>query len=168
MTDDKAPSFTGPAPSPKPTVEAGADLLVTMTISVSRDGIAASDVQTHDNSYSEVAVGLSAVRDEINRVFAERKNCPYYPKNSEDANRKIVRSTEATRKAMGATPTLAKVEAIKATPPAASAQKGLSDEQIIERAEVDGIATLETGWYRLTRGGLIEFARALLRESEER
>jgi hypothetical protein len=52
------------------------------------------------------------------------------------------------------------------SPKAASAQKGLSDEQIIERAEVDGIATLETGWYRMTRGGLIDFARALLRESE--
>lgn len=65
--------------------------LVTMTISIDRDGTVHSDVQTHDNSYSEVAVGLAAVRDEINRVFAERKTCPHYPTSREDAHKKIVR-----------------------------------------------------------------------------
>lgn len=53
--------------------------LVTMTVVVHRDGQIDSDIQTHDNSYSEVALGLAAVREEIHRVFAERKHCPHYP-----------------------------------------------------------------------------------------
>lgn len=69
-----------------------ATLLVTMTISVNRDGTLKSDVQTHDNSYADVAVGLAAVKKEIERVFAEHKNCPYYPSNAEEANKKILRS----------------------------------------------------------------------------
>jgi hypothetical protein len=66
--------------------------LVTMTITVHRDGKVESDVQTHNNSYSEVAIGLAAVRKEIVRVFEERRQCPYYPKTPEDAHRKIIRN----------------------------------------------------------------------------
>ena len=79
------------APPPSQPVEAG-DALVTMSISVARDGSVSSDVQTHDNSYSDVAVGLSAVRDEINRVFDERKSCPHYPSNTSEALRRVVRN----------------------------------------------------------------------------
>jgi len=67
-----------------------------MTISVKRDGNVSSDIQTHDNSYSDVAIGLAAIRDEINRVFQERKQCPYYPRNHEEATRKIIRNTSTT------------------------------------------------------------------------
>lgn len=71
------------------------DLLVTMTISVARDGALQSDVQTHDNSYADVAVGLAAVKAEIERVFIERRDCPHYPKNADEAHRKILRATPA-------------------------------------------------------------------------
>ncbi|MCT9127482.1 hypothetical protein [Cupriavidus gilardii] len=49
--------------------------------------------------------------------------------------------------------------------PAAQAA-GLTDEGIIGIAELDGVATYETGWYRMTRGGLLAFARALLSRAE--
>jgi hypothetical protein len=69
--------------------------LVTMSISVSRDGTLQSDVQTHDNSYADVARGLAAVKREIERVFAERSKCPYFPANSDEANRPIVRNAQS-------------------------------------------------------------------------
>lgn len=66
--------------------------LVTMLISVNSDGSLTSDVQTHDNSYADVARGLGAIKAEIERVFAERKQCPYYPADAAAAQRKIVRT----------------------------------------------------------------------------
>lgn len=67
------------------------DCLVTMEITVMRDGSIKSDVKTHDNSYAEVAKGLAAVKQEIERVFAEQRQCPYFPANAAEAKRKIIR-----------------------------------------------------------------------------
>ena len=67
------------------------DILVTLLIEVKRSGEITSDIKTHDNCYSDVALGLAAVKNEIDRVFAERKNCPFYPKTSADAKKRILR-----------------------------------------------------------------------------
>ena len=39
----------------------------------------------------------------------------------------------------------------------------LTDWDILDMAELEGIATFETGWWRMTQGGLLEFSRALLK-----
>ena len=70
------------------------DRLVTLVISIDRSQNVYSEIQTHDNSFSEVATGLTAIKAEIERVFAERKKCPYYPSNSAEANQKIVRDNK--------------------------------------------------------------------------
>jgi hypothetical protein len=69
--------------------------LVTLTIAVNRDGSLVSDVQTHDNSYADVSRGLAACKQEIERVFAEQKHCPYYPKAAGQARQKIIRPSPA-------------------------------------------------------------------------
>jgi hypothetical protein len=65
--------------------------LVTLLISIDQDGKATSDLQTHDNSFADVARGLAAIRAEIDRVFAQRRECPYFPQNAADGKRKIIR-----------------------------------------------------------------------------
>lgn len=77
-----------PAAQAEPT-----NALVTMIISVARDGSLQSDVRTHNNSYADVSRGLAAVKREIERVFDEQKNCPHYPVNAEAAKTPIVRTT---------------------------------------------------------------------------
>lgn len=80
----------------QPTAQQGAEPttppLVMMTFCVGEDGSITSDVQTHDRSYSDVARGFGAVRDELQRVFRERHNCPHYPTTPEDAARPIPRA----------------------------------------------------------------------------
>lgn len=66
--------------------------IVSVSFSVAFDGAITSDVQTHGNSYAEVARGLAAIRAELDRVFREQSKCPFHPKTTEDAHRKIPRN----------------------------------------------------------------------------
>ncbi|MCT9017192.1 hypothetical protein N6G05_26960, partial [Cupriavidus gilardii] len=68
--------------------------------------------------------------------------------------------TESAQSAWEAGRTALRAEHLAQQPAAQAA--GLTDEGIIGIAELDGVATYETGWYRMTRGGLLAFARALL------
>ena len=72
--------------------EGNNDRLVSMTITVGKDRNVQSDVETHGNSYADVTIGLGIVREEILRVFAEQKDCPFYPTSREDAHKKIQRT----------------------------------------------------------------------------
>lgn len=66
--------------------------LVTMTICVFESGAIESDVQTHNNSYAEVARGLASVKAEIERVFAEASTCPYHPSTGHNPNTPVNRN----------------------------------------------------------------------------
>jgi hypothetical protein len=79
------------APALEAPAAARADLLVTVTMQVARGGNITSDIQTHDNSYADVATGLAEIKREIERVFREKYNCPHYPKNVQEAHIPIVR-----------------------------------------------------------------------------
>ncbi|HBJ99096.1 MAG TPA: hypothetical protein DDZ62_03325, partial [Delftia acidovorans] len=74
---------------------ARADLLVTVAMQVARGGNITSDIQTHDNSYADVATGLAEIKREIERVFREKYNCPHYPKSAQEAHIPIVRHAAA-------------------------------------------------------------------------
>lgn len=76
----------------QPLAQPQGDVLVSMSISVFRNGHLESDIQTHDNSYTDVAKGLASVKEEIERVFKERHECPYHPAKTGDAEKPIVRS----------------------------------------------------------------------------
>jgi hypothetical protein len=56
------------------------DPLLTITISIDRDGNVYDDTQTHGNSFADVYRGFVAVRGEIDRQIAERRKCPFNPK----------------------------------------------------------------------------------------
>lgn len=71
----------------------GSSLLVTLTISVDRDGNTTSDLQTHDNSFSEVARGLIAIKAEIERVMNNSKLCPFHPSKGVNPSAKIPRGS---------------------------------------------------------------------------
>lgn len=81
--------------------EALSGFLVTLLISVDQKHNVYSDVQTHDNSFAEVAAGFSVIKAEIDRVFAERKSCPYYPIDRAAAKRKIMRKEQAAHPLAG-------------------------------------------------------------------
>jgi hypothetical protein len=85
------------AAAPQASAQGSVERLVTMQIAVERGGAIHSDLQTHDNSYAEVAKGLSAIRSEIERVFVQQRECPHFPASKEDANKKIVRATPAAQ-----------------------------------------------------------------------
>ncbi|WNG69306.1 DUF551 domain-containing protein [Cupriavidus gilardii] len=68
--------------------------------------------------------------------------------------------TESAQSAWEAGRTALRAEHLAQQPAAQAA--GLTDEGIVGIAELDGVATYETGWYRMTRAGLLAFARALL------
>lgn len=75
----------------------GLDALVTFHIAVGRDGQVHSDIRTHNNSYADVSKGLVAVKAEIERVFAEAKNCPHFPRNAAESRKPIVRAPAGRR-----------------------------------------------------------------------
>ncbi len=60
------------------------DPLLTITISIDRNGDVFDDTQTHDNSFADVYRGFIAVRNEINRQISERRVCPFNPKYGGD------------------------------------------------------------------------------------
>lgn len=74
--------------------------LVTVKITVHRDGSLTSDVQTHDNSWSDVHRGLVAVAQECDRVVKHSKLCPHFPQSKERALTPIHRAQPAQAKAV--------------------------------------------------------------------
>lgn len=63
-----------------------ADLLVTYTISIDRDGNIHNDTQTHGNSFADVYRGFAAIKEEVDRQIVERRNCPFNPKFGQGAS----------------------------------------------------------------------------------
>lgn len=61
--------------------EAADERLVTITISIARNGDVHEDTQTHGNIFADVYRGLNAVRGRLDEVIANRKQCPYNPKD---------------------------------------------------------------------------------------
>ena len=58
----------------------GSDRLVTVTVSIARNGDVYDDTVTHGNTYADVYSGLVQVRAEIDRQITQRRACPYNPK----------------------------------------------------------------------------------------
>ena len=67
------------------------DSLVTIKITVYRNGDIAQDIETHDNSFHDVAIGFKAIRDEFDRALKESFNCPYHPSKGISGETKILR-----------------------------------------------------------------------------
>lgn len=57
------------------------DRLVTISISIGRDGDVFEDMQCHGNSWGDVYRGIHLVRDEVDRLIRERRGCPFNPKS---------------------------------------------------------------------------------------
>ena len=57
--------------------------LVTLNISIDREGNVYEDTQTHGNSFADVYKGFIAIKAELDRQIAERRNCPFNPKYGE-------------------------------------------------------------------------------------
>ena len=57
-----------------------ADPLVTITLSIDRNGDVYDDTQTHGNSFADVYRGFIAIKAEVDRQIGERRNCPFNPK----------------------------------------------------------------------------------------
>jgi hypothetical protein len=55
--------------------------VVTYTISIDRDGNIYNDTQTHGSSFAEVYRAFQAIKTEVDRQIAERRNCPFNPIN---------------------------------------------------------------------------------------
>lgn len=55
------------------------NLLITLTISIDRDGNVRHDTQTHGNTFAEAYRGFVGIKGEIDRQINERRNCPYNP-----------------------------------------------------------------------------------------
>lgn len=56
-----------------------ADMLVTITVGIARNGDVHQDTLTHGNEFAEVYRGMHLVRAEIDRLIVERRSCPYNP-----------------------------------------------------------------------------------------
>lgn len=54
--------------------------LVTMELSVDEGGNIWQDTQTHGNSFAEVYRGTVLLKKELERVIAERRACPHFPR----------------------------------------------------------------------------------------
>lgn len=57
------------------------EIIVTYTISVDREGNIYNDTQTHGSSFAEVYKAFQAIKAEVDRQIAERRNCPFNPNN---------------------------------------------------------------------------------------
>jgi hypothetical protein len=53
--------------------------IVTFTISIARNGDVHNDTQTHGSSFGEVYRAFHAIKAEVDRQIAERRNCPFNP-----------------------------------------------------------------------------------------
>ncbi len=58
------------------------NLIVTFTVSVDEAGNIWNDTQTHGRSFAEVYQAFHAIKREVDRQIAERRNCPYNPMHS--------------------------------------------------------------------------------------
>lgn len=56
------------------------DPVLTVTMTVCRNGDIHEDTQTHGNTFADVYKGFVGIRDEIDRQINERRNCPFNPK----------------------------------------------------------------------------------------
>jgi hypothetical protein len=54
-------------------------MIVTYTISIDKDGNVYNDTQTNGSSFAEVYKAFHAIKAEVDRQIAERRNCPYSP-----------------------------------------------------------------------------------------
>lgn len=55
------------------------DFLVDYHIKIGRDGSVHNDVDTLGNSFADVYRGIVAIRDEVLRQIADRRECPHNP-----------------------------------------------------------------------------------------
>lgn len=55
------------------------DFVLEYTIKIARNGDVTNDVATHGNSFAEIYKAFHAVRAEVDRQIAERRNCPFNP-----------------------------------------------------------------------------------------
>lgn len=58
------------------------DRLITMEISIDRDGNVYQDTQTHGNSWADVYRGTWAIKRELDRLVDEQRQCPFHPKHT--------------------------------------------------------------------------------------
>ena len=54
--------------------------LITMTISVDRDGNIEEDTQCHDNPWRDSFRGMCMIRDRMNELVERKRECPFNPK----------------------------------------------------------------------------------------
>lgn len=57
----------------------GKDLIVTYEISIGRDGTVHNDTRPYDSSFADVYRAFHAIKKEVDRQIAERRNCPFNP-----------------------------------------------------------------------------------------
>lgn len=60
------------------------DRLVTITISIGRNGDIHEDTQCHGNSWADVYRGKVAALERMKFLVDERRICPFNPKNQSD------------------------------------------------------------------------------------
>ncbi len=58
------------------------DPILTVTIAIDRNGNVYEDTQTHGSKWADVYRAFHAIKAEIERQIAERKNCPFIPTKS--------------------------------------------------------------------------------------
>jgi hypothetical protein len=56
-----------------------ADFVLEYTIKIARNGDVTNDVVTHGNSFADIYRAFHAVKREVDRQIAERRNCPFNP-----------------------------------------------------------------------------------------
>lgn len=57
------------------------DPLVTISISIDRNGDVYEDTQCHDNNWADVYRGKVAALERMKFLVAERRECPFNPRN---------------------------------------------------------------------------------------
>lgn len=61
------------------------DQLLTIEMSIDRDGHIHSRTQTHESTFAEAYRSLIKLREELDRQIAQKKKCPANPKFGQDA-----------------------------------------------------------------------------------
>jgi hypothetical protein len=63
-----------------PTTEAdGSEIILEYTIKIARNGDVTNDTVTHGNSYAVIYRAFHAIKAEVDRQIAERRECPFNP-----------------------------------------------------------------------------------------
>lgn len=70
--------YLGPAALPLPSAT---DLLAMIHLGIARNGDIHSSLKTHGNPWPDVYRAMHAMRDELDRLIAERRECPFNPRN---------------------------------------------------------------------------------------